>query len=179
MAKPRKSVSPENRLENWKKLWATPKKLTEHETDDAFDEFADALVPGHMHKLFLKSFGVPKAQFGNRFFVDEAFFQNWDTRLSTMGAGEGKHVEAIVIYGSPEKLEGHWLRGESRRTFRDILVDDWQAACVIVRAERYTFYIFCEPKMRGCIVRKVPKENVAEEEPLAEPTFIEHDEEAE
>ena len=172
MAKPIKSVTPDNRVERWKKMWGTPRRLDEEETDAAFEEFEENLVPRHMHKLFLKSFGQPKAQFGNRFFADEATYQSWDTRLSALGAN-ASHVETIVIYGSPEKLEAHWLRGESRRTLRDIVIDDWHAACAIVRGGARTFYVFVEPKMRGCIVRVVRNPDAEDEE---EATLIEHTE---
>lgn len=155
MAKPIKAISPANRVERWKKLWSTPRRLDGAETDAAFEEFQQALVPGHMHKQFLKLFGLPKAKFGNRFFVDEAVYQNWDTKISTLArVGEG-HVEATVIYGSPDELEAHRFRGEPRRTLRDVVVDDWQAACAIVHAGPTTLYLFVEPKMRGCIVRTV------------------------
>lgn len=169
MAKPIKSVTPDNRVERWKKLWGTPRRLDDVATDAAFEEFADALVPSHMHKLFLKTFGVPKAQFGNRYFNDDASYQNWDTRLTTLGAG-GTHAEVIVIYGSPDKLEAHQMRGETRRTLKDFLVDDWHAACAIVRAEARTFYVFLEPKMtRGCIVKAVRNEGVEEPDDMPGP----------
>ena len=155
MAKGKGPITPANRIERWKKLWATPRKLTTEETELAFEEFADGLVPSHMHKLFLKSFGVPKAQFGNRFFKDGASYLSWDTRLSSIVGQIGGHVEVQVIYGSPDDLEGHALRGERRRTLRDIVIDDWQAACAVVRAGSRTVYVFVEPKMRGCIVRTV------------------------
>jgi len=157
MAKPMTSVTPANRVERWKKLWATPKRLDADATDAAFEEFQEALVPSHMHKQFLKFFGQPKAQFGNRFFVDEAVFHDWETRLTALGAPEGTHLDVTIIYGSPDALEAHSLRGESRRKLRDIVIDDWQAACGIIRAESQTFYFFIEPKMRGCIVRTVAK----------------------
>lgn len=163
MAKPSKSITPDNRVERWKKLWGTPRRLDADATDAAFEEFEAALVPSHMHKLFLKSFGVPKAQFGNRFFNDDASYQNWDTRLAILGA-TGTHVEVTVIYGSPEALEAHTMRGETRRTLKDFLIDDWHAACAIVRATNRTFYVFIEPKMRGCIVRMVRNEGVEEPE---------------
>jgi hypothetical protein len=164
MAKPSKSVTPDNRVERWKKLWGTPHRLDDVATDAAFDEFAEALVPSHMHKLFLKSFGQTRAQFGNRFFNDDASYQNWDTRLATLGA-TGTHVEVTIIYGSPDKLEAHAFRGEVRRTLKDVVIDDWFAACAIVRGGARTFYIFIEPKMRGCIVRAIRNEGVEEEEP--------------
>lgn len=157
MGKPIVSVTPPDRVERWKKLWGTPRKLEVAATDAAFEEFQEALVPGHMHKLFLKTFGTPKAKFGNRFFSDDSSFHKWETRLSRL-IGEGENIEAIVIYGSPDRLEAHAMKGERRRTLRDIVIDDWQAACAIVRAEHTTLYIFIEPKMRGCIVRTVQGE---------------------
>lgn len=139
-------------METWKKLWATPRLLTDEETEAAFDEFQEALVPSHMRSRFVKQFGIPKAVFGNRYFPENAVFHNWETRFSSLGAGEGGHVEVTVIYASPDALEAHAMRGQSRRSLRDIFVDDWHAACAIVRADQMTFYVFIEPKMRGCIV---------------------------
>gem|GEM_PF-1106556 len=162
MAKPIETVTPPNRMERWKKLWGTPRKLEGEALDLAFEEFEDALVPRHMHKLFLKSFGQPKSKFGNRFFADDSIYRNWDMKISQF-AGEGEHVEATIIYGSPDKLEGHVLRGERRRSLRDIVIDDWHAACVIVRAGKTTLYVFVEPKMKGCIVRTVVEGGVVEE----------------
>lgn len=175
MAKPSKHITPENRVERWKKLWSTPRKLSTEDTEAAFDEFQDALVPSHMHKLFLKSFGQPKASFGNRFFTDGAVFQKWETRFSVLGA-EGTHLEATVIYGSPDALEAHTFRGETRRCLKDVVIDDWHAACAIVRSATRTFYVFVEPKMRGCIVLTVKGATELEDVPEDEPIFIEHDE---
>lgn len=149
------SATPPGRVDRWKKLWGTPKTLDEAATGDAFDEFEDALVPSHMHKKFLKSFGVPKAQFGNRFFVDEVVFRTWETRFSSLVSSDTTHVEATVIYGSPDALEGHRLRGEARRSLKDLMIDDWHAACAIVRGGATTVYVFVEPRMKGCAVRVV------------------------
>ncbi|CAN5399169.1 hypothetical protein BH11ARM2_BH11ARM2_11000 [soil metagenome] len=158
MAKPNTHVTPPDRIDRWKKLWGTPRKMDAAATDVAFEEFQDALVPRHMHKLFLKQFGTPKVKFGNRFFVDEVEFLKWETRLETLvGIGEEK-LEVAVIYGSPDALEGHVLKGERRRSLRDIVIDDWQAACAIVTAGDRRIYVFVEPKMRGCIVRAVKGE---------------------
>ena len=145
----------------WKKLWATPRLLNQEETDAAFEEFQEGFIPGHMRKYFLKSFGVPKAVFGNRYFMEDATYRNWDMKISSF-AGEGEQVEAIAIYGSPDRLEAHALRGERRRSLRDVIVDDWQAACAIVRAGETTLLIFVEPKMRGCIVRAIHAEETEE-----------------
>ena len=155
MAKPTEHVTPEGRIDRWKKLWGTPKRLNDEENAAAFDEFADALVPSHMHKKFLKTFGVPKAPFGNRFFLDDAVYKNWDIRLATLLPPDATHVEVVVLYGSPDALEGHRLKGETRRSLRDIVVDDWHAACAIVRSGGTSLYVFVEPKMRGCVVRTV------------------------
>lgn len=163
MAKPIKHITPENRLPAWKKLWATPRLLSEVEADAAFEEFQDGFVPGHMRKFFAKSFGVPRAEFGNRCFVEDSGYKNWDMKIASF-AGEGEQVEATVIYGAPDRLEAHALRGERRRSLRDIVVDDWQAACAIVRAGETTLYVFVEPKMRGCIVRTVRAEETMESE---------------
>jgi hypothetical protein len=151
MDKPIKSVTPDNRLERWKKLWCKPRLLDADETDISFEEFQEALVPSHMHKLFLRSFGQPKAKIGNRFFKEGAAYFDWDRKLSSLVRDEGQ-AEVTVIYGSPDALEAHELRGEMRRTLRDIVIDDWHAACAIVRATDRTLYVFVEPKMRGCIV---------------------------
>ena len=148
--------TPDNRVERWKKLWGTPKALTDRETEDAFDEFRKAFVPGHMHKRFLKTFGVPKAAFGNRFFLDDAVFWNWDTRLDQMLPSDVESVEVEVVYGSPEAIEGWRLsHGAMRRSLRDIVIDDWHAACAVVRAGGTTLYVFVEPKIWGCLVRTV------------------------
>ncbi|RYG34605.1 hypothetical protein EON81_15115 [bacterium] len=155
MAKPIKEITPANRVERWKKLWSSPKLLDADATDAAFEEFEEAIVPSHMHKMFLKSFGVPKAQFGNRFFSDDVEYTNWDARLEKIVGLSDERLEAIVIYGSPEKLEAYTFHGERRRTLKDLVIDDWHAACAIVRAAEKTVYVFVEPKMRGCIVRVV------------------------
>jgi hypothetical protein len=154
MAKPLKSVTPEGRVERWKKLWGASRMLDDAATEEAFEEFQTNFVPSHMRKKFLQFFGMPKAQFGNRFFRDDAAFTNWDAPLSRLGVATS-HVEVTVIYGSPDSLEAHAFRGESRRTLRDIVVDDWHAACAIAIAGDLTLYIFIEPKMRGCIVLPV------------------------
>jgi hypothetical protein len=62
------------------------------------------------------------------------------------------HVEATVIYGSPDSVEGWALRGEVRRSFRDLFLDDWHAACAILHVGPEVFYSFIEPKMKGCVV---------------------------
>ena len=144
---------PANRLERWKKLWATPRLLEDEATNAAFDEFIGRFVPTHMHKQFLKFFGQPKAQFGNRFFMEDSVYQNWDTKLASLGAGTVSHVEVTVIYGSPTELQAYGLRGEPRRSLHDIVIDDWHSACAIVRAGDTTIYVFVEPKMKGCVIR--------------------------
>lgn len=155
MAKTTNTITPEDRLESWKKLWATPRRLGDSEAEAAFDEFVAGFVPSHMHKKFLQFFGVPKSQFGNRFFMEDAAFYDWKTKIESFGGGLEPHVEVTVIYGSPDRLEAHWLKGQSRRTLRDIVIDDWQAACAIVRTGTTILYVFIEPKMRGCIVRSL------------------------
>ncbi|RYG44756.1 hypothetical protein EON79_14240 [bacterium] len=165
MAKPIKEITPANRLERWKKLWSKATPLDADATDAAFEEFQEAIVPGHMQKMFLKRFGVPKAQFGNRFFLDDTVeFTNWDLRLEKLIGASAEKVEAIVIYGSPDALEAHTFTGERRRTLRDLIIDDWQAACAIVRAGEKRVYVFIEPKMRGVIVRVIKGEGEEEEE---------------
>ena len=166
MAKPIVGETPPNRMERWKKLWATPRLLDDAKADANFEEFQREFVPSHMHKQFLRFFGMPKARFGNRYFMEDAVYQDWDTKLSSLGAGEGSHVEVTVIYGSPTRLEAHWLRGEPRRSLRDIVIDDWQAACAIVRAAHTTIYVFVEPKMRGCIVRIVQSADLRNADPV-------------
>lgn len=168
MSRPNKFITPEDRMEKWKKLWATPKLLDASATDEAFDEFVAHFVPGHMKKSFLRTFGVPKAAFGNRFFLDSSAYHNWDTKISTLAGEEGGHVDVTVIYAGPDRMEGHSLRGERRRSLRDIVIDDWHLACAIVRAGRADLYVFVEPKMRGCIVRAVRTDGSEEEPPLAD-----------
>jgi len=157
MARISSSVTPADRVPFWKKLWGTPRLLDEAATDEAFEEFEESFVPSHMHKIFTKSFGG-KTKLDNRFFVDEALFHNWDSKLQDLvHASQGK-ADVIVIYGSPDRLEAHFLKGELRRSLRDIVKDDWQAACAIVRAGRTTLYLFVDIKMRGCLVRTVQSE---------------------
>ena len=167
MPKPTEFVTPDKRVDRWKKYWGTPKRLSETETEDAFDELQNALVPRHMHKQFLKFFGQPKQAFGNRFYSDEAVFVNWDTRIGQLVGAEGANVEVTVIYGSPDRLEGHLLKGERRRTLRDIVVDDWFGCCGIVRSARMTLYFFLEHKGGGCIVRTIKNPNAPDEAEMA------------
>jgi hypothetical protein len=148
-------ATPPNRIERWKKMWGTPKRLDAAETDAEFEAFQDAFVPSHMHKIFLKTFGVPKAAFNNRFFVDEAVFRSWDTKLSTLLRSDIGHAEVTVIYGSPTHLEANRLRGEMRRSLRDVFIDDWHTSCAIARGGQATVYLFIQPKSRGCIVKVV------------------------
>jgi hypothetical protein len=154
-------ATPPNRIERWKKMWGTPKRLDAAETDAEFEAFQDAFVPSHMHKIFLKTFGVPKAAFNNRFFVDEAVFRSWDTKLSTLLRSDIGHAEVTVIYGSPTHLEANRLRGEMRRSLRDVFIDDWHCACAIVRGGHATVYLFIQPKSRGCIVRVIKDDGTA------------------
>ena len=147
--------TPDNRVERWKKLWGTPRPLDAKATEDAFDEFRDAFVPSHMHKRFLKTFGVPKAAFGNRFFVDDASFRNWNTRLDQILPANVEEVEVEIVYGSTEAIEGWRLKGATRRSLRDVFIDDWFGACAIVRSEATTLYLFIEPKIQGVLVRTV------------------------
>jgi len=152
MAKPTGPITPVDRVEKWKKKWGAVRLLDDETTEADFAEFQDALVPGHMQKRFANTFGVPRAVFGNRYFVDDAKYQDWDTKFTTLLWSNVTHVEATVIYASPDSLEAHRMRGEIRRTLRDVIIDDWQAACAIVRGGDSTLYVFVEPKMRGCIV---------------------------
>ncbi len=154
VAKPIKVITPEDRMAKWQKLWGSPRLLDSEATEAAFEEFQESFIPGRIQKHFQKLFGTPKSQFGNRYFMEDAQFQNWDTKLTGL-ADLDDHVEVVVIYGSPDDLEAHALRGDRRRSLRDIVIDDWQAACAIVRARSATLYVFVEPKMRGCVVRKV------------------------
>lgn len=144
-------VTPANRVDRWKKLWATPRKLSLDETEITFEAFQEAFVPSHMHKKFLQFFGQPKAKFGNRFFVDECIFFDWDTDFKSLGVKD-EHVDVTVVYGSPDALEGHALRGQTRRSLRDVFIDDWHAALAIARAGETEIFFFIEPKMRGCVV---------------------------
>lgn len=153
--RPSTRPTPDNRVERWKKLWGTPRPLNVRDTEDAFDAFREAFVPGHMHKRFLKTFGVPKAAFGNRYFVDDTVFRNWDTRFDQIVGSDVTEVEVEVIYGSPEELEGWRIKGAPRRSLRDVFIDDWFAGCAIVRAGTTTLYLFIEPKIRGVLVLTV------------------------
>lgn len=148
----RRPATPVGHLEKWKKLWGTPRLLDAPAVEAALEEFYEAVVPTHMHKKFLQFFGTYRAKFGNRFFVDQAGYHDWATPLSAMGFRESAHVEATVIYASGDTLEAHCLRGQPRRSLRDIVLDDWNPACAIVRAAEGTLFVFVEPKMRGCIV---------------------------
>lgn len=165
MPKTPDTVTPPQRVDRWKKMWGSLRVLSTEETELAFEEFCEALVPRHMHKKFLQLFGVPKAPFGNRFFAEESSYRDWDTRLSTFFTSGTDHAEAIVIYGSPDALEAHYLRGQVRRTLRDIIIDDWFAACAIVRAAGTVLYVFVEPKMRGVIVLSQKDPNWVGEDP--------------
>lgn len=173
MAKPSDRPTPAGRVDRWKKLWSSPRPLSDNETEAAFDEFRDALVPGHMHKQFMRTFGVYKAAFGNRFFVDEVAFREWETRFSSLLAPGVESVEATVIYGSPDSLEAYRFTGQTRRTLKDLFIDDWHAACAIVKGGSTTLYAFIEPKMRGSIVRSVRGEDEDEA-----PVMLEHEDEA-
>ena len=170
MPRPQTYVTPQDRLNFWKKMWSSPKKLTQDETGIAFEEFQESFVPKHMHKEFLRLFGQPKAKFNNRFFTDEALYQNWNTRFDQLGGGKEGKAEATVIYGSPDSLEAHRFTGDLRRSLRDVIVDDWVPACAIITTPRSTFYLFVEPKMRGCVVRTVRNELDEEPEEIIEET---------
>ena len=162
-------------MERWRKLWATPRKLTQAETEEAFEDFQENFVRRHMRKMFLKSFGFPRAQFGVRFFNEDVFRQNWKTRLSNLLGVDGGHVEVTIIYATPDALEAHTLRGERRRSLRDIVIDDWQSACAIIRSPSKVVYLFVEEKMNGCLTRTVfldGEEGESEEELVG---LIEHD----
>ena len=139
--------------------------LDDEATNAAFEEFERVFVPGHMSKRFLKVFGVPKMAFGNRYFKDDAAYRTWDTRLQSLVPGDLTHVEVTVIYGSPDSLEAHRIRGETRRTLKDIFIDDWVAACAIVKAGPVTLYMFAEPKMKGAIVLSERPDVAPEPEP--------------
>jgi hypothetical protein len=147
------NVTPVDRIPFWKKKWGTSRVLDEAATEAAFDEFLSAFVPTHMQKQFSKLFWSAKPKFANRFFVDEASFQNWDTKIADLVHTHEGRVEATVIYGSADRLEAHLIKGEMRRSLRDVVMDDWHVACAIVRTDHSVLYVFVEPKMRGCVVR--------------------------
>lgn len=170
MAKPSNAVTPPDRFDTWKRKWGKSRPLDDRATDAAFDEFLEAFVVGHMRSRFLKAFGVPKAKFGNRFFMEDAAFYNLDTRLDKLEVRAEGHVEVTVIYPSTDRMEGHQMRGELRRTLKDIVVDDWHAACAIVRTSGRTLYLFAEPGGGGCIVRAVAPEG--HKERLEEPPVL-------
>lgn len=153
-----KPITPEGRVEKWKKLWSTPRLLSADEADTVFEDFVDNFVPGHMEKKFRQFFGTPRAKFGNRFFLDEVVFQTWDRSLASLGIKDVTHAEVDIIYASPDDIEGYHLRGETRRTLKDIVIDDWHAACVVATGGQTKLYIFIEPKMRGCIVLRIGEE---------------------
>lgn len=157
-------ATPEGRPEKWKKLWGTSRALDDEAANDAFEEFIENFVPSHMHKRFFKTFGVPRASFGNRFFADGAKWHPLDVRLSSLILPGETHVEAIVIYGSPDTVEAWALRGEVRRSFRDLFIDDWHAACAILRVGPEVFYAFIEPKMKGCVVLNASAEPADKEQ---------------
>lgn len=150
-----KAITPEAHIVHWKRFWASPRKLTEAETDEAFEAFIEEFVPGHMKKKFRQFFPTPRAKFGNRFFHDDAVYYTMERTLASLGISEVSHAEVTVIHASPDALEGYRLRGEVRRALRDIVVDDWHAACAIAEGPGIKLYIFVEPKMRGCIVYRV------------------------
>jgi hypothetical protein len=150
-----KPITPEGRVEKWKRLWGTPRLLAADDADAAFEDFVGVFVPGHMEKKFRQFFGTPRAKFGNRFFRDDAVYHTWDRSFASLGLRDVTHVDATVIYAGPDEVEAHTLRGETRRTLKDLLVDDWHAACAVVVGGDTTLYIFIEPKMKGCIVLRV------------------------
>ncbi len=154
MSKPTKNITPPNRIPTWAKLWASPIHLTAQEAEEALEEFMEGLVPGRIHKKFLQFFGTPRAAFGNRFFMDDCVYHDWNTKMSDMGAEEP--LEVLTVYAADEELDGYLLKGQTRRSLRDIVVDDWHTACSIVRSGEDVWYVFVEPKMRGCIVRRGP-----------------------
>lgn len=158
----RKPPTPEGRVERWKKLWGGLRPLSQAETDQAYEEFVDTFVPGHMEKKFRQFFGTPRAKFGNRFFRDDSVYHTWTTTFSSLGLRDATHVEATILYAGPDSLEGHTMRGEVRRTLKDLLVDDWHAACAMVRTDEVRLYLFIEPKMRGCIVLRLTDEDEEE-----------------
>jgi hypothetical protein len=139
-------------VEAWRKKWGTPVKLDDAIAQVWLDEFERQFIPGHMLKRFQKTFGVPRAKFGNRFFHDDAKYRTWEVRLSELLKSEATHLEAVVIYEADERVEAYKIRGELRRSLGDIFVDDWHAACAIVRDENVTLYAFVEPKMKGSVV---------------------------
>jgi hypothetical protein len=149
------NVTPDDRIPFWKKKWGTPRLLDEDATEAAFDEFLNAFVPTHMHKQFVRLFWSAKPKFANRFFVDGATFHDWETKILNLANSDLGRIEAIVMYGSPDRMEAHLLKGESRRSLRDVVMDDRQPACAIVRVDQVVLYLFVEPKMRGCVVRIV------------------------
>lgn len=156
MAKP---ITPEGRVEKWKKLWATPRLLSDAEATNAFEEFIDVFIPSRMEKKFRQFFPTPRAKFGNRFFRDDAVFYTWERTLASLGLQDVTHAEVSIIYPSVEAIEGHRLRGETRRSLKDLVVDDWHPACAIAEGGPTKLYIFIEPKMRGCIVLRVGDED--------------------
>lgn len=146
-----KPITPADRVDLWKKKWGTSRLLSDNEATAAFDEFVAAFIPGHMEKRFLKTFGVYRAKFGNRFFKEEAVYHTFSEVLSRLMSTESTHAVVTVIYALDGELEAHTFRGEIRRSLGDLFLDDWHAACAIVRTEDALMYAFVEPKMKGSV----------------------------
>lgn len=158
MARKPKQPTPDDRPDRWKARWGGLRQVPDEETTAAFEAFCEAFVPSHIRGRFIKTFGVPKAGFGNRYFHDDASFKVLPTRMTDFFAPEATHVEAIVFYALDDEVEAHRMRGETRRTFQDLFVDDWHAACAMVTGGGTTLYAFIEPKMKGSVVRVVTAE---------------------
>lgn len=148
-----KPITPEGRLESWKRRWSAPRQLSDAEAEAVFDRFVEGFIPGHMEKKFRQFFGTPRAKFGNRFFCDDAFYHDWDRTLATLGFAEVQHAEVAILYAQGKTLEGYRFRGEPRRSLKDLFVDDWHAAVAVIEAGDLVMYAFIEPKMRGSVVR--------------------------
>lgn len=135
----------------WKKLWATPVELDEEATEAIFDELLDAIVPSHVQIRFTKRFGNPKEKFDNRFFSDRSFFREWTTTLSHLGA-EGGQMTVDVVTASGKDFHGYRLKGQTRRTIKDIVIDSHQSVGAIARTSMITIYMLVMSGTKGAIV---------------------------
>lgn len=163
----RKSPIRLGRQETWLKLWGKARPLSDDETSLVFEEFLEQFVPPHMHKMFIRVIDAPKAKFGNRFFREDSAFTPFETPLFQLlhSAAPEDMVEAKVILPRAEKFDGFVLKGQARRTLRQLVIDDWQTTMATLNLEGETVYVFVEPKMGGCMIRTVG----ISEAPLTEP----------
>jgi hypothetical protein len=147
------TVTPEGRIEQWKRKWSHPQLLNDSLSTQVFETFLDAFVPSHMVKQFVKTFGVPKAAYGNRFFPENSSFVPLSVRIGSLLGPTTVPLEADLMYALADDIEVYRIRSDTKRTFKDLFIDDWHAACATFRCEFGTGHAFIEPKMRGAIVQ--------------------------